>query len=58
MVPEATPALAEPTVTTTIPGLTSARDVAYDPVHERMYVTSVSTTIHNVYIIDVNMNFW
>jgi hypothetical protein len=37
MVPEATPALAQPTVIDTITGLTDARDVAYDPVHKRMY---------------------
>jgi YVTN family beta-propeller protein len=44
----------QPTVIDTITGLTDARDVAYDPVHERMYVTGADT--HNVYIIDVNTN--
>lgn len=54
MVPEASPALAQPSVIETITGLTNARDVAYDPVHERMYVTGGPS--ENVYIIDVNTN--
>jgi len=54
MVPEATPVVAEPSVTDTITGLPDARDIAYDPVHGRMYVTGVIS--QNVYIIDVNTN--
>lgn len=45
---------AEPSVISTITGLTSARDVAYDPVHERMYVAGGLSS--NVYVIDVNTN--
>lgn len=52
MVPEATPALAQPEVIATIPGLIAATASAYDPVHERMYVVGGN----NVYIIDVNTN--
>ena len=52
MVPEATPALAQPEVVATIPGLIAAQASAYDPVHERMYVVGGD----NVYIIDVNTN--
>jgi DNA-binding beta-propeller fold protein YncE len=54
MVPEATPALAQPSVVATITGLNDAFDVAYDPVHNRMYVTSGS--IGDVYVIDVDTN--
>jgi hypothetical protein len=39
MMPDASQALAQPGVTETITGLTDATDTAYDPVHERMYVT-------------------
>jgi DNA-binding beta-propeller fold protein YncE len=54
MVPEATPALAQPSVIATITGLSDANDVAYDPVHNRMYVTS--GPIGDVYVIDVDTN--
>jgi YVTN family beta-propeller protein len=52
MVPD--PALAQPSVIETITGLPDATDVAYDPAHERMYVTGGNSG--NVYIIDVNTN--
>ena len=50
MVPEATPALTEPSVTDTITGLSDARDVAYDPAHGKMYVTGVISLSANVMI--------
>ena len=45
---------AQPSVIETIPGLSDARDLAYDPVHQRMYVTGGNSG--NVYVIDVNTN--
>jgi YVTN family beta-propeller protein len=46
----------QPVVIDTISGLTGAYDVAYDPLHKRMYVTGSGATTHDVYIIDVNTN--
>ena len=54
MVPDASPVLAQPTVIDTIMNLDGARDVAYDPILEKMYVTGGPS--ENVYIIDVNTN--
>ena len=49
MVPEASPAFAQPSVIETITGINDA-NVAYDPVQERMYVTSGNTG--NLYILN------
>lgn len=47
-------AYAIPTSLTIITGLGDAVDVAYDPIHERMYVTGGSTG--DIYVIDTNTN--
>lgn len=45
---------AQPSVIETITGLSDATDIAYDLVHQRMYVTGGNSG--NVYVINVNSN--